>query len=123
MHDRLLNILLASMLVLLLVACDKTQAPAAQATAATQDFTLKLAETWGPNHPIFGETTKQLGGDGGADVGGRLRITIDSATSTRRRSACSTWSRPGSTTWGTPRPTTGKAKTRTRCISPICRSA
>ena len=60
MHDRLLNILLATMLVLLLVACDKTQAPAAQATAATQDFTLKLAETWGPNYPIFGETTKRL---------------------------------------------------------------
>ena len=79
MYDRLLKILLASMLALLLVACDKPQPPAAQATPVTQNFTLKLAETWGPNYPIFGDTTRQLAATVEQMSGGRLRITIDSA--------------------------------------------
>jgi len=62
---------------------DKTDNPDTDATAASQKpekvYTLKLAETWGPNFPIFGETTQRLAADVEAMSGGRLKITIDSA--------------------------------------------
>jgi TRAP-type mannitol/chloroaromatic compound transport system substrate-binding protein len=29
-------------------------------TLAQETFTLRLAETWGPNFPIFGDTTKNF---------------------------------------------------------------
>ncbi|MFP3977151.1 MULTISPECIES: TRAP transporter substrate-binding protein [Marinobacter] len=50
------------------------------AQAFAQDtFTLKMAETWGPNFPIFGDTTKNFAKSVEAMSNGRLKIRIDSA--------------------------------------------
>ncbi len=46
---------------------------------AQEKFTLKLAETWGPNFPIFGDTTKRFAETVEKMSDGRLRIRIDSA--------------------------------------------
>jgi TRAP-type mannitol/chloroaromatic compound transport system substrate-binding protein len=46
---------------------------------AQETFTLKLAETWGPNFPIFGDTTKNFAKSVEAMSNGRLKIRIDSA--------------------------------------------
>lgn len=49
-------------------------------TAAAQDsFRLTLAETWGPNTPILGETTRSMAAMVDKMSGGRLQIRIDSA--------------------------------------------
>jgi len=45
---------------------------------AEQSYRLRLAETWGPNYPIFGDATKALGAMVESMSGGRLKITIDS---------------------------------------------
>ena len=75
--------LLLSACLLVLAACgnDTQQKPAGPTTAAApvQAVTLKLAETWGPNYPIFGDATKKLAAMVDEMSGGRLRITIDSA--------------------------------------------
>ncbi|SFR62158.1 TRAP-type mannitol/chloroaromatic compound transport system, substrate-binding protein [Marinobacter daqiaonensis] len=47
--------------------------------AAQEKFTLRLAETWGPNFPIFGEATKSMAKMAEEMSDGRLRIRIDSA--------------------------------------------
>ncbi len=41
--------------------------------------TLRLAETWGPNFPIFGDTTKNMAALAEEMSNGRLKIRIDSA--------------------------------------------
>ena len=46
---------------------------------AEQSYRLRLAETWGPNYPIFGDATKALAAMVDTMSGGRLQITIDSA--------------------------------------------
>lgn len=46
---------------------------------AQETYTLRLAETWGPNFPIFGDTTKRMAELAEEMSGGRLRIRIDSA--------------------------------------------
>ncbi len=52
----------------------------ASAPALAQDkFTFRLAETWGPNFPIFGDTTKRLAETVEKMSDGRLTIRIDSA--------------------------------------------
>jgi TRAP-type mannitol/chloroaromatic compound transport system substrate-binding protein len=52
----------------------------ASTQALAQDtYTLRLAETWGPNFPIFGDTTKRMAELAEEMSGGRLRIRIDSA--------------------------------------------
>lgn len=48
-------------------------------TLAQETFTLKLAETWGPNFPIFGDTTKEFAKSVEAMSNGRLKIRIDSS--------------------------------------------
>ncbi|MGO1750470.1 MAG: TRAP transporter substrate-binding protein [Marinobacter sp.] len=48
-------------------------------TLAQDTFTLKLAETWGPNFPIFGDTTKNFAKSVEKMSNGRLKIRIDSA--------------------------------------------
>ncbi|WP_413111625.1 TRAP transporter substrate-binding protein [Thaumasiovibrio sp. DFM-14] len=47
--------------------------------AADKVYRLKLAETWGPNFPIFGDTTKNLADMVDKMSNGRLQIRIDSA--------------------------------------------
>ncbi|MBS99181.1 MAG: ABC transporter substrate-binding protein [Oceanospirillaceae bacterium] len=45
---------------------------------AEDTYTLKLAETWGPNTPILGDTTKHMAEMAETMSGGRLKIRIDS---------------------------------------------
>ncbi len=49
------------------------------AQAEDKVYRLKLAETWGPNTPILGETTKNMVALADSMSNGRLKITIDSA--------------------------------------------
>jgi len=59
-------------------ACaEKTEQVVTEAKVET--ITLKLAETWGPNFPIFGDTTKNLASLVDKMSNGRLKITIDSS--------------------------------------------
>ena len=52
----------------------------ASSQALAQDtFTLRLAETWGPNFPIFGDTTKRFAETVEKMSDGRLKVRIDSA--------------------------------------------
>lgn len=46
---------------------------------AQETFTLRLAETWGPNFPIFGDATKDMAAMAEKMSNGRLKIRIDSA--------------------------------------------
>ncbi len=46
---------------------------------AQESFTLRLAETWGPNFPIFGDATKGMAEMAEKMSNGRLKIRIDSA--------------------------------------------
>lgn len=52
---------------------------AATQALAQETFTLRLAETWGPNFPIFGDTTKSMAAMAEKMSNGRLKIRIDSA--------------------------------------------
>ncbi|MGR5267078.1 TRAP transporter substrate-binding protein [Vibrio astriarenae] len=49
------------------------------AVAADKVYRLKLAETWGPNFPVFGDTTKNMEKMAEEMSGGRLQIRIDSS--------------------------------------------
>ena len=49
------------------------------AMAADKVYRLKLAETWGPNFPIFGDATKNMAKMAEEMSNGRLKIRIDSA--------------------------------------------
>ncbi|MCL9775848.1 TRAP transporter substrate-binding protein [Vibrio methylphosphonaticus] len=52
---------------------------ATTATAADKVYRLKLAETWGPNFPIFGDATKNMAKMAEEMSNGRLQIRIDSS--------------------------------------------
>ncbi|MCB1786974.1 MAG: TRAP transporter substrate-binding protein [Chromatiaceae bacterium] len=75
------GLVLASALILLaLTACEKAeQASVAQVPTEQPRFTLRLAETWGPNYPILGDTTRNLAALVDKMSGGRLQIEIDSS--------------------------------------------
>lgn len=47
--------------------------------AEDEVYTLKLAETWGPNFPIFGDATRNMAEMVEKMSNGRLTIRIDSA--------------------------------------------
>ena len=79
MRKPFLNLCLLSCVALSLVACDKAGQVAPQTLLPAQSITLKLAETWGPNYPIFGEATKRLATMVDTMSAGRLKISIDSA--------------------------------------------
>ncbi|WP_305463590.1 TRAP transporter substrate-binding protein [Photobacterium leiognathi] len=49
------------------------------AHASEKVYRLKLAETWGPNFPIFGDATKNMAAMAEKMSNGRLKIRIDSA--------------------------------------------
>ncbi len=49
------------------------------AVADEKVYRLKLAETWGPNFPIFGDATKNMAAMAEKMSNGRLQIRIDSA--------------------------------------------
>ena len=52
---------------------------ASPAIAAEKVYRLKLAETWGPNFPIFGDATKNMADMADKMSNGRIKISIDSA--------------------------------------------
>jgi TRAP-type mannitol/chloroaromatic compound transport system substrate-binding protein len=64
---------------LLLVACEESPETVERAATAKTVHTLKLAETWPPNYPIFGDATKKLKSRVETMSDGRLQIRIDSA--------------------------------------------
>ncbi len=49
------------------------------AVQAEKVYKLKLAETWGPNFPIFGDASKNMAAMAEAMSNGRLKITIHSS--------------------------------------------
>lgn len=73
----LMSCLLISSLVVL-SACSQPEQSNAQ-TASTKTYRLKLAETWGPNFPVFGDTSKKMAAMVEKMSGGRLSIQIDSS--------------------------------------------
>ncbi|GAM68363.1 TRAP transporter solute receptor [Vibrio sp. JCM 19236] len=52
---------------------------ASGAAADDKVYRLKLAETWGPNFPIFGDATKNMAAMAEKMSNGRLKIRIDSS--------------------------------------------
>jgi len=67
-----------SMIKKIAVAAICTIALVNPALAAQKVFRLKLAETWPPNFPIFGDATKSMAKMAETMSNGRLIITIDS---------------------------------------------
>jgi TRAP-type mannitol/chloroaromatic compound transport system substrate-binding protein len=70
---------LVVLLAFSMIACDRAEQATMQSARTLEHFTLKLAETWGPNYPIFGEATKRLSAMVDRMSAGRLKITIDSS--------------------------------------------
>ncbi|MBA5761592.1 TRAP transporter substrate-binding protein [Vibrio sp. 404] len=64
-----------------LVGCgeESKQETAQQEVQPEKVYKLKLAETWGPNFPIFGDATKNMAKMAEEMSDGRLVITIDSS--------------------------------------------
>ena len=60
-----------------IVSCALLVSPLSQ--AADKVYRLKLAETWGANTPILGDTTKRMASLAESMSNGRLKITIDSS--------------------------------------------
>jgi TRAP-type mannitol/chloroaromatic compound transport system substrate-binding protein len=52
---------------------------ATSSALAEETYNLRLAETWGPNSPILGETSKHMAEMAETMSGGRLKIRIDSS--------------------------------------------
>lgn len=52
---------------------------ASASLSAQETYTLRLAETWGPNSPILGETTRHMASMAEKMSGGRLKFRIDSS--------------------------------------------
>ncbi|MDO6806019.1 hypothetical protein Q4595_26415, partial [Wenyingzhuangia sp. 1_MG-2023] len=52
---------------------------ASGAQAADKVYRLKMAETWGANFPIFGDSPRNMAAMAEKMSNGRLQITIDSA--------------------------------------------
>ena len=72
----------AVLLAIFLSACSEKPPQSHDQSTSSSDLieprVLKLAETWPPNFPIFGEATKNLAKHVEAMSGGRLLIQIDS---------------------------------------------
>ncbi|KPQ00229.1 TRAP transporter substrate-binding protein [Marinobacter sp. HL-58] len=54
-------------------------ATASSSLVAQETFTIRLAETWGPNSPILGETPRNMAAMAEKMSGGRLKFRIDSS--------------------------------------------
>lgn len=82
MFTNLTGLVLSVLLLLVVTACEQTQQVSSETASAAPEakpIVLKLAETWGPNYPIFGDATKDLATRVEQMSGGRLQIQIDSA--------------------------------------------
>ncbi|MFV1873883.1 MAG: TRAP transporter substrate-binding protein [Oleiphilus sp.] len=73
----LISLLIATSVVVL-SACSQQEETSSQ-SASTKTYRLKLAETWGPNFPIFGDASKDMAAMVEKMSGGRLTIQIDSS--------------------------------------------
>ncbi|MGO1232804.1 MAG: ABC transporter substrate-binding protein, partial [Marinobacter sp.] len=63
----------------LLAAATVVVAAVGSPALADETYTLRLAETWGPNSPILGETTRHFEDMVEMMSGGRIEVRIDSA--------------------------------------------
>lgn len=72
-----MKILALLLTALFLNACDDNK-PSVTAQQNTEIYTLKLAETWPSNFPIFGDATKNFKQLAESMSNGRLKIQIDS---------------------------------------------
>lgn len=70
--------LLTIICLVFLSACSQPQ-DSDSTKASTKTYKLKLAETWGPNFPVFGDASKNMAAMVEKMSGGRLSIQIDSA--------------------------------------------
>jgi TRAP-type mannitol/chloroaromatic compound transport system substrate-binding protein len=73
-------IVTVTLAIMALTGCDGKKGDTSANKAATTDtvYTLKLAETWPENFPIFGDATKEMAKMADTMSKGRLKITIDS---------------------------------------------
>src|SRR5690554_7408862 len=62
-----------------LLAAAAVAVAAFSSSALAEKYTLRLAETWGPNSPILGETTKHFEDMVEKMSAGRIDVRIDSA--------------------------------------------
>ena len=93
------------------LACIAILATTTGAFASDKVVHLRLAETWPPNFPIFGDATHEMAKIAEEMSDGRLTISIDSANKHKAPFGIFDMVQvPASTTWATPRPTTGKAR-------------
>jgi TRAP-type mannitol/chloroaromatic compound transport system substrate-binding protein len=69
----------ALLLMISVLGCGERAAQDDASAVVQQRYHFKLAETWGPNFPIFGDATKRLAEMVQTMSGGRLTISIDSA--------------------------------------------
>ncbi len=83
---------------------------AGTANAADKVYRLKLAETWGPNFPIFGDATKNMAKMAEEMSNGRLQIRIDSSNKHKAPFGVFDMVKSVNMTWGTQRRITGKVK-------------
>lgn len=85
---------------------------------AEENYTLRLAQTWGPNSPVLGETVQHMADMAETMSDGRLQIRIDPSNKHKAPFGILIWCATASTTWGTPRPTTTRALSPMPCTSP-----
>lgn len=82
MMKTFIGLMSAGAVALSLTACNNAEQASDQQAAATaapaKTYTLKLAETWPPNFPVFGDSTKQMAKMVDEMSDGRLKIVIDS---------------------------------------------
>jgi len=68
-----------SIRITLLAAAAVAVSAVSSPAVSEETYTLRLAETWGPNSPILGETTRHFEEMAETMSGGRLQIRIDSS--------------------------------------------
>ena len=80
MFKKLVGAVLAVSLVALFSGCEKPQPEAQKQVAAPvapqKTYTLRLAETWPPNFPVFQVGVEQFAKDIASMSGGRLNIQV-----------------------------------------------
>ncbi len=79
MLRKFIGVAIAASLALFLTACNKQEEPVGEKAAApAKTYTLRLAETWPPNFPIFGDATQKFASMVDTMSNGRLTVRIDS---------------------------------------------
>ena len=79
MFKHITLVVMSLLMTCLLVACSQSKQTDTTQSQPAKTYKLKLAETWGPNFPVFGDTSQKLAAMVEKMSGGRLTIQIDSA--------------------------------------------